>query len=143
VVCSLLLAAGASGCGPSPAAPRRPDPKAAEEQALREYRDLLRDEVAARENILAILTAVKDQASMAPALTQLSAYYKTVADVDIRKTLMGAPPPTVKPRLQEEFGDKLVALLGQIEEQAVRIRGLPGGPQFFDAVEELKKAPGR
>ncbi len=105
---------------------------------MQHHRALCQEILQTREQLVAILAGVKDRLSMASALAKVVKLDKTVSDLR-RQALLRAPPPAMQQRLQDEFGAQLVDLEQRREREAVRIRALPDGPNFFQAIEQLAK----
>jgi hypothetical protein len=118
-VCVLI-----AGCGPDP------------------YREAIRRQASKFEELADLLAEVKDASSM-------SATEATIADRmdDFQRAAnrAGKLPPPDPERIrgyQEEFGDKVKTAFRRYAAECVRIRKLPGGPEFLDRVGKLDAGEG-
>jgi hypothetical protein len=129
VLLGAAVLAALAGCGSSQEEPDR---------QLNSYRRAMREQLRANEKFLGILAGVKDEASMVEALKQLDKSQGEFDRAAARLQKLWPPPPQIKEQLRDDY-NRLAEAKNRMLEEIRRIRPLPGGEAFFQAVEALSK----
>jgi hypothetical protein len=124
-----LVLAALAGCGSS---------QEEADRQLGSYRSALQEQLRANEKFLGILAGVKDEASMIEALKQLDKSRGEFERAAARLRKLGQPTPQIKEQLGDDF-NRLAEARNRMLEEIRRIRPLPGGEAFFEAVGALSK----
>lgn len=101
------------------------------------YRATLRAQTRALEEVAAILETVTDKASMRAARSQVAARFDAFESVKEQAQKLPPPSPEVMQALAAE-GQQSLEVLQKVQAQVRRIQGLPDGPEFLGAFEQMK-----
>jgi hypothetical protein len=115
----VLAAALGSGCGDSVSA----------------YRNVIRDQTKAFEELEQILSTVTDQASMKAAGAEVGKRWKRCEAIKDRALELPSPTSAVREQVYEE-SIKLKQVLDNVRWHMGRIRALPGGEDFVGSFDQ-------
>lgn len=94
------------------------------------YRDLLRDQAKALDELSGILTRVSDKDSMEAARTQLAAHYREFDSLSRRFQELDRPTPEVMRAMNADWA-KANEAMKKVHAQVRRINALPEGKEFL------------
>ena len=100
------------------------------------YKDVVEQQTANFAEFASVLRDVKDKASMDAAEDRLASRAATYLEASRQAKGLGPPDAETLERLASER-KKMQTAVEQIAIEANRIKGLPGGPEFLDRVNEL------
>jgi hypothetical protein len=103
------------------------------------YREVTREQLAVLAETNQVLQSVKDEPSMREARGRLEQLTQRAATAARRAQTLPLPAPTLKERLEAEFGDRLADVMNQRVTEVRRIQGLTGGEAFLDKLGLLAK----
>lgn len=104
------------------------------------YRAVVREQIAAYEEVESILAGVTDAASMQAAAPKLAERGDAIEATTEKARRLGRPTPDVMERIRPDI-EKLAALRGRYDSQVRRIVALPGGADFLTKIKESGVAP--
>ena len=120
LVLAAMLTALSGGCGLDP------------------YAAALQERWQTQEELVHILSSVRDEASMAAAGEKLHQNFRRFDEASRRLTQLHKPSGETLRQIEAEWAPKLQLALDRSNQEVSRIGKLPGGPEFIAALNNLK-----
>ena len=102
------------------------------------YSAVYKEQIQAIEELTNVLSTVKDESTMAAAQAELQERFQRFEQVSKKAKALPKPSAEIKRQIEEELGQPILRALEKYRQEGLRIRGLPGGPEFLEDMKKLK-----
>lgn len=103
--------------------------------------ELVQEQVQAYEELVTVLQSIQDDHSMQAAWPKLLRFEEQGHEIQKRAKALLTPSQQFKEELARKYGPKLQAIFSEFGREQKRIENLPGGKEFWEQLESLKKYP--
>lgn len=107
-------------------------------QGSSSYVGVYKEQIKAIEELIGVLSTVKDEATMKVARAELRELFHRFEQVSKKAKALPEPTPEIKRQIEEELGPQMIRAFDKYRQEGLRIQGLAGGPEFLEDMKKLK-----